>query len=398
LIKKILILAGTHFQIPVINYAKRKGHFVITCDNRPENPGHSIADKYYKISTTDLDGILEVSKKEGISGILAYGSDVAALTAAYVSDSLELQGNNFNSIETLTNKGLFRKCLKENNYPVPGFAVFSDYSKADEYFRSVNKVAFLKPVDSSGSKGVTKLRPGDDIRNAYNNAMHFSRKKEVIIEEGVLNKGPHIHGEAFYYKGELKFMLLGDQYFSLVNSCAPLSTTLPSVYHCDIMDKIKSCLISLMSLVKFDTGGLNIEIIRDERDNIFFIEVGPRNGGNLMPELAMSATGFNLAAANVNAVMDEAVDFNYSTTGSHYVTQVILHSYKDGKYSGPNIPEKYSKYLTNKLIYYSEGDYVNRYRGSQDVIGLMLFKFNNISLCKELTDYILTNNLVRLID
>ncbi len=237
--KKILILAGTHFQIPVINYAKSKGHFVITCDNRPENPGHTIGDKYYNISTTDLDGILQVSKKERISGILAYGSDVAALTAAYVSEELKLPGNNFSTIQTLTHKGFFRKFLKENYFPVPGFKVFSDYSTADEYFRSVNKVAFLKPVDSSGSKGVTKLHPGDDIRNAYNNAMNFSRKKEVIIEEEIFHKGPHIHGEAFYYQRELKFMLLGDQYFSLVNLCAPLSTTLPSVHHCEIIDKIR---------------------------------------------------------------------------------------------------------------------------------------------------------------
>lgn len=394
--KKILILAGSHFQIPVIKYAKSKGHYVITCDNRPLNPGHSLADKYYNISTTDLDGILELSRREKIDGILAYGSDIAAPAAAYVSEKLGLPGNSFDTVKKLTDKGLFRKFLLDNNFHIPEFKVLGNLKDAETYYNSINYPVIMKPVDSSGSKGVTKLEPHDVINNAYQNALNFSIKKEIIIEEELNVKRPHIHGEAFYYNGGLKFILLGDQYFSNVNPCAPLSTTLPGMHHREILADIRSNIISLLSRIKFITGGLNIEVIIDPNNKIYFLEIGPRNGGNLMPELAELASGFNLAAANVNAALDYQIDFNYSINTSTFYSQLILHSYKEGKFIKPDIPERFKSNEVKRLIYYSEGDTVEKYSSSQNVIGIILYKFSNIDNYREFLDYILHNNLVKL--
>ena len=205
--KKILILAGTHFQIPVIEYARSQGHFVITCDNRPENPGHKLADKYYNVSTTDFESVLEIAKKEKIDGILAYGTDPAAPTAARVAEKMNLPGNRFEPVLTLTDKSKFRKFLSENNFSIPEFGVFDTYSTAFKFYKALKNIVFVKPVDSSGSKGIARLKPGEDLEDAYNYALTFSRKKEVIIEVEVEKKGPNIHGEAFILNGELVFML-----------------------------------------------------------------------------------------------------------------------------------------------------------------------------------------------
>ena len=120
-------------------------------------------------------------------------------------------------------------------------------------------------------------------------------------------------------KGVLRFLLLGDQYFSSYNTCAPLSTTLPSLEHSEIMNSIFKELKRLLGLIGYETGGLNIEIIRDPDDRLFFIEVGARNGGNLMPDLAYLASGFDLVKANVNAVLNEPVDFSISTIGWNFI-------------------------------------------------------------------------------
>lgn len=237
--KKILILAGTHFQIPLIKYAKEAGHFVITCDNKPENPGHRLADKSYNVSTTDLEGILQVGQNERIDAILAFASDIAAPSAAYVAEKLNLIGNSFNTNKILTDKGLFRGFLTEIGFPVPEYKVIKTRTEAIEYCKTFNDWVYIKPVDSSGSKGITRLWSNSDIQKAYNYAMIYSREKEIIIEKTIKNKGPHIHGEAFFEDGELKFMQLGDQYFSMVDDCAPLSTTFPSLFHLDIMNEVK---------------------------------------------------------------------------------------------------------------------------------------------------------------
>ncbi len=395
--KKILILAGTHFQIPVIEYAKSHGHYVITCDNKPENPGHKAADEYVNMSTTNLDGVLEVAKTRKIDGILAYASDPAALAASYVSEALHLPGNSYNSVLTLSDKGFFRKFLTENDFPVPVYKVFKSYNEASFFYNTLKRSVFVKPVDSSGSKGITRLPPGADLKSPFNYALEFSRKREVIIEEEIERKGPHIHGEAFIYVGKIIFMLLGDQYFCKANACTPISTTLPSLFHSDLMSEIELKLTRLIKLVDFKTGGLNIEIIRDQNDKIYFLEIGARNGGNFMPELARMATGFNMAGVNVNAVLNEPLDFSYSFPEDMFYTQLILHSHSNGIYSGFNLDKQFIDNIKYKIEYFLKGDNVQIYRDSRFVIGVFLFKFNDKVKCNRFINYIIQNNLINLI-
>jgi len=395
--KRLLILAGSNFQIPVIEYAKSKGHYVFTCDNKPDNPGHKIADEYINISTTDLVGVLQFADQNKIDGILAYGSDPAAPTAAYVAEKLHLPGNSYNSVLTLSDKGLFRKFLEENKFSVPKYKVVRSLEDANEAANFLKGFIFVKPVDSSGSKGITRINAEDNVETAYNYALSYSRNGGIIIEEEIKGKGSHIHGEAFFYQGELKFLLMGDQYFSKVNLCAPLSTTLPSLEHSDFMQKISDELVKLISLVGYKTGGLNIEILRDSDDKIFFVEIGARNGGNMMPELAELSSGFNLAAANVNAAMNNVIDFHFQIPDNCFCTQIILHSHANGKFNGINLPESYKKYLKVEKLYYNQGDDLQTYRGSQDVVGLLLFSFTDKEICKELIWFITNINVINLL-
>ena len=61
--KKLLILGAMEMHVPLIKRAKEMGNYVITVDYIPENPGHKLADEAYFDSTTDLDAVLELSKK-----------------------------------------------------------------------------------------------------------------------------------------------------------------------------------------------------------------------------------------------------------------------------------------------------------------------------------------------
>ena len=101
--KKILMLGGSMQQIPAIKRAKELGFYVITCDYLPNNPGHKFADEWYNVSTTDLDGVLTLAKNLDIDGVVAYASDPAAPTAAYVSEKM----NRFIFLPKRINSGSF---------------------------------------------------------------------------------------------------------------------------------------------------------------------------------------------------------------------------------------------------------------------------------------------------
>ena len=83
--KKILLLGGSAQQVIAVETAKKLGYYTVLCDYLPDNPGQYVADKFYLESTTDKKTILKIAEKEKVSGILAYASDPAAPTAAYLS-------------------------------------------------------------------------------------------------------------------------------------------------------------------------------------------------------------------------------------------------------------------------------------------------------------------------
>ena len=178
-----MLLGGNYFQMTLIKAAKELGCHVITVDYLPNNPGHKYADEYYNISTIDKEAILNLAKKLKIDGICTYASDISAPTVAYVAEKLGLPTNPYESVHILTNKHLMRKFLKEHKFNVPKSEGFNNFSDAFEYFRSLKKIAMIKPVDSSGSKGVSKISSEDEFKSAYDEAMRYSLSKNIIVEE-----------------------------------------------------------------------------------------------------------------------------------------------------------------------------------------------------------------------
>ena len=61
--KKILILNGSHSEIPLINSAKRMGLKVITTGNEPRQIGHKFSDLYIRADFSKKNLILQIAKK-----------------------------------------------------------------------------------------------------------------------------------------------------------------------------------------------------------------------------------------------------------------------------------------------------------------------------------------------
>ncbi|BAX78901.1 ATP-grasp domain-containing protein [Labilibaculum antarcticum] len=384
--KRILLLGGSYFQVPSVLAAKEMGYHVITCDYVPENPGHQYADEYYNISTTNKELVLELAEKLKIDGIVAYASDPAAPTAAYVAEKLKLPGNPYQSVKILAEKDLYRVFLSQNGFNLPksmGFDTLVDVLlEIDDFSFPV----MIKPVDSSGSKGVCKISSDSELVSAFEYAMSFSRVKRIVIEEYLVKKGPQIHGDAFVFEGKLFFSYLGDHHYDeKVNPFVPYSTTLPSVHSSDIMSRIESELQRLFNLLDIKHGAFNIEVRIDEDDRIFLMEIGPRNGGNLVPQLEEYASGFNMVNATLGAAMGEKISVN-TICKKGFFAYYVLHSDRDGILKEIKIaPELYENIL-EKHIFKNTGDSVQSFQGSNASIGVLLFQFSSMDEMIETID------------
>ncbi len=104
----MLVLAASHYQLEAIEAARRLGYRVVTTDNRPDNPGHALADRAYGADTRDLDAILALARAEHINGVIAPCTDIAMPVAAAVANQLGLAGPPADSTRLVCDKSSFR--------------------------------------------------------------------------------------------------------------------------------------------------------------------------------------------------------------------------------------------------------------------------------------------------
>lgn len=371
------MLGGSFFQVPAIKYAKDAGYYVITCDYLPDNPGHKYADEYYNLSTTDKEGVLELAKTLNIDGIVAYASDPAAPTAAYVSEKLNLPGNSYDSVKILTEKDLFRDFLTKNDFNVPRACGYISFENLLLDISKFNFPVMLKPVDSSGSKGVSKVLNIDGLKEAYDYAISFSRSSRVILEEFIEGVGPQMHGDAFVVDGKLIFSYLGDHHYnSAINPFVPFSTTIPSCHSVDVLNKVDTEIQKLIDKLKLKQGALNIEARLGTDNLVYLMEVGPRNGGNLVPQLECYASGFDMLAASVDVALGELeIDFKFDKKGNF--AYYVLHSHKEGILEDISIDKYLNDNILEKHYFKVKGDQVAPFNGSNATIGILLLKFDD---------------------
>ena len=126
--RKLLLLGGSSQQVKAIETAKQQGYYTVLCDFLPDNPGQYVADKFYLVSTTDKEAVLRVAQSEQIDGIVAYSSDPAAPTAAYVAEKMGLPGIPHKIADSFCVKNLVRQFLRENMFSVPMSLEITDTS------------------------------------------------------------------------------------------------------------------------------------------------------------------------------------------------------------------------------------------------------------------------------
>lgn len=386
--KKILLLGGSAQQVVAIKTAKRHGFYTVLCDFLTDNPGQYEADKFYLVSTTDKEMVLEVAIKENVDGILAYASDPAAPTAAYVAEKLGLPTNPYKSVETLCNKDKFRVFLKDNGFNAP---VSESYSNNDVDTSLFSLPVIVKPVDSSGSKGATVLKDWSGLQEACNFAFPFSRSHHIIVEEYIEKKHKYlIGGDIFVYNGKvILWGLLNCHRDSHVNSLVPVGKSFPLLL--DQQDKIQveNTLQNMINKLGIRFGSVNVELVVDNDGKVWPIDVGPRAGGNMIPDLLSYIFGVDVVEMAVLAAMGENFD-NVINEGIPYYATHNLHTDKNGIYQTIDFSNELDEKIIKKCLYKKSGDKVEFFDNASKALGVIFMKFNSLTEMEKFLDNINT--------
>lgn len=299
-----MVLGAGVFQLPAIRAASKLGYRTIAVSYYADDPGRVEADEFILCSTIDQEEVLEHARAHGIDGITTMASEVSAVTAAYVAETLGLPGYDRETARSIGNKVLLRRFLKENGFPVPGFYGVTTLEEAERRFHELRKPAFLKPSSASGSRGAFRIQTIQELRTCFERSLNASiLDAEAILEENL--EGREIGGEVLVKDGRIVFF---QPTWKLLNErFVPYGHILPANLEEADARAVKSMMASVVEALGLRNGPLNFDVMLTA-DGPVIIELGGRLGGNCLPELMQLHTGVNTVEAVIRLAMGETFD------------------------------------------------------------------------------------------
>lgn len=378
--KKLMLLGGMRYLVPVIEAAHKLGVYVITCDYLPNNIAHKYSDEYCNVSILEKDEVLEKAKELKIDGILSFACDPGVATAAYVAEKMKLPSSGpYESIEILQNKGKFRKFLTDNNFNVPVAKEYTDIETALNDIDMFNWPVIVKPTDSAGSKGVTKVEEKDKLEDAINYALKFSHSNEFIIEDFLEKVGDSSDCDSFSIDGKLKFVSFSAQKFdeNCENPYTPAAYTWPASISRENQEELTNEIQRLLSLLNMKSSIYNIETRECTNGKSYIMECSPRGGGNRLAEMVRYITGVDMITNIVKVALGMEPDAIEQQEIKDNWAEIILHSEREGTFEKLWISDEISSNIVENDLWIEEGTKVGGFSGANEAIGTIVLKFDN---------------------
>lgn len=377
--KKLMILGGSRYALPVIKAAHELGCYVITCDYLPDNIAHKFSDEYCNVSIIEKDAVLEAAKRLKIDGIMSFACDPGVVTAAYVAEKLGLPScGPYESVCILQNKGRFRKFLTDNGFTVP---VAKGYTSVDEALKDVdlfNWPVIVKPTDSAGSKGVTRVDDPAKLKESIEYALSFSHCSEFIIEDFIEQKGFSSDTDSFSVDGELKFVSFDCQRFDKKadNPYTPAAYNWPASISEEHQKELASEIQRLLKLLNMKTSIYNIETRESTNGKAYIMECSPRGGGNRLAEMLRYATGVDLIKNAVRAAIGEPVVDVEQKPYDGFWAEIILHSDRSGIFKKLEISDELKENVIEEDLWIEAGTAVGGFSAANEAIGTLVLRFD----------------------
>lgn len=379
--KKLMLLGGLRYLIPIIEEAHKMGVYVITADYLPENIAHKYSDEYCNVSIIDKEAVLKAAQELKIDGILSHAVDPGVTTAAYVAEQMGLPFQcSYKAACILQDKSLFRKFLSEHGFNCPkakGYDNIEDALNDIDYF---NWPVIVKPVDSAGSKGVTKVENKTELPKAIETALNASLSKKFVIEDFLDKVGAQSSADIFTVDEKLVYPAYSDQLFdaNAANPYTPAIEIWPASMEQKFQENLTNQLQRLFTLLKVKSGIYNVESRVCSNGKAYIMEVSPRGGGNRIAELQDMATGQKLIRNEIRKALGMELDNITAPVYDGVWCNYILHSSKEGTLVSIDIDPEFQKNHVRDIGFIAKpGDKIVPFTGANHSLGTLFLRFES---------------------
>lgn len=320
--KTIAVLGADKNLLTYYKQAKELGYKIIGIATPDGAVCKAYCDKFYPVSFAEKDKVVEICKKEEVDGILSFSLESAIPVVSYVAEKLGLIANSVESSKITATKFSQREALRKANIPVPQYFLVSNENDLPKL--NINYPVIVKPSDSGGSQGVSKVDTSKELNIAFLKAYHFSKSNQVIIEEYI--DGREFSVEYLSYKGMHHFIQVTDKETSGAPNFVELAHHQPAQIDEDVKLKIKQMVEAALSALKIENSASHTEIKLNSHNELYIIETGARLGGDFITShLVKLSTGYDMVEGLLNLVVG---DFkvpepeNISYSGVYFYTRL----------------------------------------------------------------------------
>ncbi len=277
--KRILILGGGIFQIPLILKAKSLGLEVVVTDMYPDPPGRKVADFFAQVDIKNFEGNLKVAREYSVDAVTSDQTDVGICTVAKVCQEMGLKGIGYPTAQKFTNKHLMKEALIESGIPLPKYSLVASLGQARQVAKDLGYPLVLKPPSNQSSRGVHIVHDDDELQKYYPLTQIASFDGSVLIEEYI--DGTEYTVEGFVHNNRTYSLAISDKKHLKNNPCVANRLTYPPEIDERLLERLERTNEKIITIL-----GLPIGITHAEykiRDGIpFLIEIAARGGGTFI--------------------------------------------------------------------------------------------------------------------
>lgn len=300
--KKLLILGGIKLACDIVKSAQAMGAYVVVADYYEDSPAKKIANEGVLINALDVDAIVDYCKEAHIDGVTTGFVDILLQPCYEVCKRLGLPCYMTQKmIETSTNKVAFKDACNQYGVPVPQTYLLGG-EISDDIYAKIQYPVFVKPLDSSGSRGAGVCYNKEELTERFDEAVSYSASGNAIIEDYI--KGREFLLDYIAVDGEYRLLSMFDRFMtpdrgSAVNySNISMSPSRVIDYY---LENINGKVINMFKNLGFDNGLLFMQGYSDG-NKITFFEMGCRLGGSYYNH-QRACLGYNALDMIVNCAL-----------------------------------------------------------------------------------------------
>ena len=303
--KKLAIIGASYLQNPLILKAKAMGLETHVFAWAAGDVGETTADHFYPISIVEKEQILEQCRRIGIDGVCTIASDLAAITVNYVANGLGLFGNTMECTEKSTNKHAMRLAFEAGSDPSPKSILV--HSAAELEGAALEYPVIVKPVDRSGSRGITKVEGTAGLAAAIENAKGQGFEKAALVEE--FAAGQEYSVECISYQGQHHFLAMTKKFTTGAPGFVETGHIQPAPVQPEQLAAVKQVVFHALDTLGIRNSASHSELKISPAGTIRLIEIGGRMGGDFIgSSLVERSTGVDFLRAVIQVALGQAPD------------------------------------------------------------------------------------------